>query len=82
MFINHLFKWPSSNTEFWRQKIIGNYERDIRNLEAINTLGWRVLTIWECSLKGKYKLSIDTIASLCEEWLLTGKTNTEIRGNK
>src|SRR6218665_3748298 len=30
----HLFKWPSSNIEFWDQKIKDNLKRDIRNLEA------------------------------------------------
>lgn len=77
----HLFKWPSSNIEFWDQKIKTNSKRDIRNLEALNILGWRVMTIWECSLKGKTRLKMDEIVSLCETWLTNGEDNIEIKGN-
>lgn len=48
------FVWPSSNTEYWRKKINGNVERDIKNIEALQNQGWKVLVIWECELKKKY----------------------------
>jgi DNA mismatch endonuclease (patch repair protein) len=57
----HLFKWPISRTDFWRKKISGNVERDRRNLAKYHEAGWRVLVIWECALKGRYRLEIDRI---------------------
>jgi len=45
------FVWPKNNAEFWRNKIESNVERDIRNYNALNQLGWKVLIVWECELK-------------------------------
>lgn len=45
------FVWPSSNQEYWRPKILRNVERDQRNTEALKSLGWNVITVWECELK-------------------------------
>ena len=47
------FVWPSSNEDYWRPKIMGNVERDKRNLAELQQLGWNVLTVWECELKKK-----------------------------
>lgn len=45
------FVWPTSNTEYWIPKIERNVLRDQQNQLALEKLGWRVLTIWECQLK-------------------------------
>ena len=42
---------PRANADYWRGKIVRNIARDARNREALATLGWRVLTVWECALK-------------------------------
>jgi DNA mismatch endonuclease (patch repair protein) len=42
---------PKANTDYWRAKIARNVARDARNLDALATLGWRALTVWECDLK-------------------------------
>jgi DNA mismatch endonuclease (patch repair protein) len=44
-------KRPTSNTEFWNNKINGNIERDKRNLENLISLGWKVLVIWQCETR-------------------------------
>ena len=49
----HLFKWPATRPEFWRTKILGNRERDARNILACHLKGYRTLVVWECALKGK-----------------------------
>lgn len=46
------FVWPKSNAEFWKNKIHQNVERDIRNIDKLTALGWKVVTVWECELKG------------------------------
>lgn len=45
------FVLPKSNTEFWFEKLMGNKERDKRNIKQLQLMGWRVLIVWECELK-------------------------------
>ncbi len=42
---------PATRSDFWRLKLDGNVERDQRQQQALEALGWRVLTVWECGLK-------------------------------
>lgn len=42
---------PSSNTEFWQKKLIGNRNRDDQVVKQLESDGWNVLIIWECELK-------------------------------
>ena len=42
---------PQSNRPYWEAKIGRNRARDGLNRAALETLGWRVLTLWECDLK-------------------------------
>lgn len=44
-------KIPSSNVDFWEKKLNGNRDRDERNKNALEEMGWRVITVWECQLK-------------------------------
>lgn len=44
-------KLPESNHEFWDKKITANVERDRSQQEELHRLGWRVGTVWGCSLK-------------------------------
>ena len=67
----YLFKWPKSRPEFWRDKINGNKIRDTRNIAALANSGWRILTIWECALKGKHRRSLDDIISGANRFLLS-----------
>ncbi len=41
---------PKSNSDFWRRKIEGNRARDARVRRELRSLGWKVLTVWECQL--------------------------------
>ncbi len=70
----HLFKWPSSRTEFWQKKIGNNQERDLRNICQLKDLGWRVLTVWECALKGRHRLSAEVITQEITQWLNSEKS--------
>ena len=47
------FKWPKSNTKFWRQKIEANVRRDVDNYISLNTTGWNYMVVWECEIKEK-----------------------------
>lgn len=66
----HLFKWPKGNAEFWQVKITGNVERDRRTLDALAAQGWRVLTVWECALRGRGRLTPEAAAAQVAGWLV------------
>lgn len=76
----HLFKWPSTRREFWHEKITGTIERDRRNQSQLETNGWRVLTIWECALKGKARLKTCEVIAAASAWITSGSGNMEIQG--
>lgn len=42
---------PTSNTDYWNNKLDKNIKRDINNTEILKDVGWKVLTVWECELK-------------------------------
>lgn len=55
--------WPGFRSLMWisgRKKIRRNFQRDSEVSKQLNSLGWRVLVIWECELNDISKLeSID-----------------------
>ena len=76
----HLFKWPSTRPEFWKEKIQGNRERDERHNAEYARNGWRVLTIWECALKGKFRLDQDEVLGRAALWLRSATSSQTICG--
>ena len=77
----HLFRWPKTREEFWREKINSNNARDRRHLRALADAGWRVATIWECSLKGRARLPIETVAGHCAAWIESDEAEMQISGD-
>lgn len=76
----HLFKWPTTRRAFWRDKITGTVERDRRNRLLLESKGWRILTVWECSLKGKTRLKLSDVIATISTWIVSGNGNMEIQG--
>jgi DNA mismatch endonuclease (patch repair protein) len=66
---------PSSNTEFWRRKFEGTTERDLRNLLALRAAGWRIATVWECSVRSG---GASAAAKRVSEWLLSGEPDLTV----
>ena len=77
----HLFKWPKTRPEFWREKISGNGKRDKRNQALLLEQGWRLLVVWECALKGRQKLSLEHVVDSAVAWLKSGNLVLNIRGS-
>lgn len=46
------FKPPRSRQEYWTEKIGRNRERDKENIARLQAMGWRVIVVWECELRG------------------------------
>lgn len=45
------FRLPTTNPDFWHRKIIRNQARDVADGLDLQTMGWRVIRVWECELK-------------------------------
>lgn len=69
---------PKTNREFWKNKLTTNKERDARNIKTLNEMGWRVMIVWECALKGKSSFPIDKVSSVIKSWLLSSEAFYEI----
>jgi DNA mismatch endonuclease (patch repair protein) len=67
----------SSNTSFWQDKFNANVDRDRRALLKLDELGWRTLTIWECTVgREAPRPLIDEVASF-----LRGPNLAMVRSN-
>lgn len=48
---------PKSNLDYWLPKIKRNKARDAENIATLESLGWRVIVIWECETKSHKQLA-------------------------
>lgn len=76
----HLHKLPSTRTEFWKEKIDRNRTRDATVRKLLRETGWRVLTIWECTLRGREKIGLGPVVDRVVGWLSSDADSAEIRG--
>ena len=51
---------PKSNIEFWETKIARNRHRDEVTTAHLESLGWTVITVWECELRKAILLTFIT----------------------
>lgn len=56
------FVMPKSNTDYWIPKLDRNRKRDSENIRKLESMGWNVIVVWECSLKKN--LREDTLCKL------------------
>jgi DNA mismatch endonuclease (patch repair protein) len=47
------FKLPATRTEWWKEKIEGNINNDIKKHDQLREAGYRVVVIWSCEIKNK-----------------------------
>jgi DNA mismatch endonuclease (patch repair protein) len=55
--------WENTLTKFWRNKIRKNRERDRRNFAELRRKGWRVIRLWQHSIKADLAFCIEKIVS-------------------
>lgn len=78
----HLFKWPKTKREFWKNKIVKNQANDDNAKNLLLNAGWRVAIIWECALKGSRKKNLDLVVHETDEWLKSLTSAVIIRGKQ
>lgn len=77
----HLFKWPSTRTDFWQAKITRNRVVDAAANAALLEAGWRVGEVWECAIKGRTRLPLDGVLASCADWLRSTQASLEVKGH-
>ena len=50
-------KLPATRKKFWKDKISGNMEHDQHNKRLLRRKGWKIYTIWQCTLRKNNTLS-------------------------
>lgn len=55
------FKIPKTRTEWWKEKLYGNKERDKRHIQELKDEDWNVIVVWECELKTDKKGTLKNI---------------------
>lgn len=75
-----MFHMPVTRAEFWRSKIAANKARDVKVHEDLLSLGWRVLTIWECSLRGAGRWPTELVLNACADFINGDEAKHDIFG--
>lgn len=75
-----LFRYPASREEFWRTKIEANRARDRAVQSRLLYDGWRILTVWECAVRGNNRMGVDKVLNMAAEWLESDTMAWEIAG--
>ena len=55
---------PKQNRDYWLAKVGRNRARDAASRAALEALGWRVETVWECQLRDRA-----TLEARARSWL-------------
>ena len=62
-----LARIPKSRLDFWRPKLQGNRDRDLRHQAELEVLGWQFLIVWECQMSNIEQLKNELGAFLGEK---------------
>lgn len=77
-----LFRLPATRTPFWSAKIGKNRARDAATEAALVAAGWRVLTIWECAIRGPNRRETDIVVAVARDFILGDATLAELSGDE
>jgi DNA mismatch endonuclease (patch repair protein) len=75
-----MFKLPRTRTEFWAAKIASNRARDSESEAALAAAGWRVMTVWECALKGPARRPLPDVIAACDDFIRGSRVRAELHG--
>ncbi len=54
---------PKSNSDYWIKKFNSNVARDQKNIQSLLDLKWKVVIVWECAVRGKFRLPENVLRS-------------------
>jgi DNA mismatch endonuclease (patch repair protein) len=77
------FSLPENRKDWWQRKLEGNKARDAMALADLRRNGWRVLIVWECSIRGagiNREEALDLVCTHAGKFLRSKKFFHEISG--
>jgi DNA mismatch endonuclease (patch repair protein) len=77
-----LFSWPVTREAFWKKKISRNREVDADVVARLRGAGWRVLTVYECAIKGRERLEPVRLQAKIANWIWSGRKLGTIKGTR
>lgn len=75
------FRLPATRSEFWKQKISNNQNRDQKSLRKLRAEKWRVCIIWECAQRNG-TWTADGLVQAFTTWLGGDKMFLELDGQR
>jgi len=75
------FRWPATRSEFWRAKITRNKELDGIAKASLHETGWRVLSVWECALRGRTDEERQNVYDAAADWLRGSTEELDLDGD-
>jgi DNA mismatch endonuclease (patch repair protein) len=64
------FNLPTSNADFWQEKLHKNVMRDRTRIDELRALDWRVLVIWECATRIATENGRTDLYRLARDWIV------------
>ena len=61
------YKAPTTNVEFWENKIAGNQKRDEQVTKYYQSKEWNILRIWEHELKDNFEKIMHKVIKFIEK---------------
>lgn len=52
---------PKTRQEFWQAKFEKNVENDRKHVNELKSMGWNVITVWECEIKSDLEKTVGEI---------------------
>lgn len=78
----HYYTHPKTNPVFWEEKVQRNRERDENVSLQLESMGWNVVTIWECELKkDKFYSTMDDLLAQLENNRTNRQNYLQMRKN-
>lgn len=74
------FRWPDTRADFWKRKLDRNAEVDRLAHARLHDSGWRVLVVWECSLRRPTARHASDLVEEVVRWLHSETMDGDIRG--
>ncbi len=54
---------PGTNREFWLKKFEQNVQNDLKNRQALQAAGWKILVLWECEIENSFEQLMESLAA-------------------
>lgn len=72
------FHWPKSRVDWWRAKITATRRHDEMVQDKLREMGWRVLLLWQCAIKGRTRLPQEQLLAQINDWIRYGGSFAEL----